>query len=165
MPTHCSAAIVHAPHPWVRAFGFAGLLTALWVSLAAAQARQAAIRVNVTVLDFAASDVLGAHAVGHPVSDAVLGAALDSDTWRITSGRSPEVSLQAEQLESGMRQAPRVAICETAHDAAVRCRSQRLPALRVGGGPGSPDLLVRFRREASADARAPVRLTLAHTGT
>ena len=167
MPTHRSLAITRAPRLAMQAVGLACLLTALCVSCAAAQARRAAIRVNVMVLDFAASDVLGAHAVGHTVSDASLGAERDSDTWRVTSGLSPELSLQAERIESGrgLGQAPRVAICEAAPDAAVRCRDQHLPALQVGGGPGSPDLLVRFRREAGADARTPVRLTLAYTGT
>jgi len=165
VPTHRSLAITRAPRLAMQAVGLACLLTALCVSCAAAQARRAAIRVNVMVLDFAASDVLGAHAVGHTVSDASLGAERDSDTWRVTSGLSPELSLHAEQIESGVGQAPRVAICEAAHDAAVRCRHQPLPALQVGGGPWSPDLLVRFRREAGGDAQTPVRLTLAYTGT
>ena len=166
MPTHRSAAITRVPR-LSRQIGLACLLTALWVSFAAAQTRQAAIRVNVTVLDFSTSDVLGAHAVGHTAPAASLGAERDSDTWRITSGLSPELSLRAERIGSGpgVGWAPRLAICEAMRDAAPRCRDRRLPALQVGGGSGNPDLIVRFRRETGPAGGTPVRLTLAHTGT
>jgi hypothetical protein len=160
---HASAAVGHHGYVWVRAFGLACLLTALWMSLASAQTRRAAIRVNATVLDAAASDVLGAHALAAHGADAPLGAALDGDGWRITAGGSPALSLRAERLgPTGERgPGPRVAICEVAENAAAKCRNQQLPGLHVSSASRAGDLLVRFGR----DAGAPVRLTLAYTGT
>jgi hypothetical protein len=148
---------------WMRAFGLAGLLTTLWVSFASAQSRRAAIRVNVTVLDAAASDVLGAHALAPAPVDARLAASPHGDAWRITAGASPELSLRAERLEPGhgLGPAPQVAICESVDDTVSRCRDQRLPALPVNGAYRGSDLVVRFRQ----DGGAPVRLTLAYTGT
>jgi hypothetical protein len=148
VPTHRSAAIVRSAHAWVRAFGLACLLTALWVSVASAQTRRAAIRVNATVLDAASSDVLGA--------------ALDGDAWRISAGGRPDLSLRAERIGSDRRDGrpTEVAICE-ALDAMVTCRDRRLPAHEKRDAFQDSALVVRFRR----DGGAPVRLTLAYTGT
>jgi hypothetical protein len=139
-------------------------LTALWISCATAQSRRAAIQVNVTVLDAAASDVLGAHAIAPAPSDAPAGG---RDAWRITAGRAPELSLQAERVEPrhAVGQGPSVAICETDRDVAATCRDRRLPVLQLSGGFGVSGLVVRFRRDAGPDAGTPVRLTLAYTGT
>lgn len=150
-------------YAWVRAFGLACLLTTLWVSFASAQTRRAAIRVHATVLDAAASDVLGAHALAAPRAEAPPGAALDGDAWRITAGGSPDLSLRAERIgpDDGAELGSRVTICEVTDDAATRCRGQALPGLHLTSASRDGDLLVRLGR----DAGVPVRLTLAHTGT
>jgi type IV pilus biogenesis protein CpaD/CtpE len=153
--THCSAA-VRAPCTGLRALGLAGLLLALCAPQASAQARNAAIRVNVTVLDLEDSDVLGARA---------MPAASAHDDWRITSGRRTELSLFAEHVGAGAvaRRADWVAICEVVDAAATNCREHLLPALRAQGARRTPDLVVRVRPGRSAST-APVRLTLAYTG-
>lgn len=155
MLTHCFAA-TRAPCTGLRVLGLAGLLLALGVPPASAQARNAAIRVNVTVLDLEDSDVLGARAV--PAASA------QSD-WRITSGRQTELSLLAENVGAGavVRRADWVAICEMANAAATNCREHPLPALHVSAGRRSPDLVVRLR-SGPMPGTAPVRLTLAYTG-
>jgi hypothetical protein len=149
VPRPRSAVITHHAHPWVRALGLACLLTALWVSFASAQTRRAAIRVNVTVLDAAVSDVLGA--------------ALDGDAWRITAAGSPELSVRAERIGTDRRDSrgTEVAICEALDEVVTKCRDQRLPVLEMSGASRDSGLVVRLRRNGGA----PVRLTLAYTGT
>jgi hypothetical protein len=142
--------------------GFAGLLAALPLTHAAAQERTAAIRVQVTVLNAMDADVLGAHALTERWSDATGGAVPDGLAWRITSGRGPELSLQAERVAAAsVVGAPRSAVCEVAHAATSACQGQLLPALGVSGGYGTPGLIVQLRRGPTPAAEAPVRLTLA----
>jgi hypothetical protein len=162
VPAHRSISVSRTPRAFLRALGLAALLTTLSVTLATAQERNAAIRVHVTVLDVADSDVLGAHAMAEASVNAAVGATPAGLAWRITSGRSPELSLRAENIAAGsLRGAPRVAICEVAHAAASACQGQLLPALRVSGGYGTPGLIVQLRSGPTPAMEAPVRLTLA----
>jgi hypothetical protein len=164
VPAHRSISVSRTPRAFLRALGLAALLTTLSVTLATAQERNAAIRVHVTVLDVADSDVLGAHAMAEASVNAAVGATPAGLAWRITSGRSPELSLRAENIAAGsLRGAPRVAICEVVDEAAANCQDHPLPALRLSGGHGSPDLVVQWRRGVTPGGEPPMRLTLAST--
>jgi hypothetical protein len=160
VPTHRSTSLSRAPRARLRALGLAGLLATLSVTHAAAQERNAAIRVQVTVLNATTADVLGAHALTEGWSDATGGAVPDGLAWRITSGRGPELSLRAERVAAAAG-VPRSAVCEVAHAAASTCQGQLLPALRVSGGHGTPGLIVQLRSGPTPAMEAPVRLTLA----
>jgi len=164
VPTHRSTSHSRVPRARLRALGLAGLLATLSVTHAAAQERNAAIRVQVTVLNATTSDVLGAHAMSEASVTAAVGATPPGLAWRITSGRSPELSLRAESIAAvSLRGATRVAICEVVDEAAANCQDHPLPALRLSGGHGSPDLVVQLRRGVTPDGEPPMRLTLAST--
>jgi hypothetical protein len=162
VPTHRSTPVARAPRACLRALGLAGLLATLSVTRAAAQERNAAIRVQVTVLNAAHADVLGAHALTEGWSDATGGAVPDGLAWRITSGRGPELSVRAERVAAASAAVlPRSAVCEVARAAASACQGQMLPALRVSGGYGTAGLIVQLLSGTTPATEAPVRLTLA----
>jgi len=158
VPAHRSTPVSRT----LRALGIAGLLAALPATRAAAQERNAAIRVQVTVLNATDADVLGAHALAERWSDATGGPVSDGLAWRITSGRGPELSLRTERVvAASVTGTPRSAVCEVAHATASACQGQLLPALRVSGGYGTPGLIVRMRSGPTPATEPLVRLTLA----
>ena len=163
------------PIHWMRAACCAGALAAFAVAPVGAQRRSASVRVNVTVLDFAASDVIGAHGVqptgASPALGASAGVRQDGETWRITSGSSSAVGVRLEALGASAESAfaPSVALCQVVARMPADCRQQEIPAARISAGDTHPDLLLRFRPGAvpvpDGSGASPLRLTIAYIGS
>jgi len=136
-------------------------LAVLCASSAAAQGRNAAIRVSATVRDVANSDMIGAHALAatDPRAGSVVGVVSESGSWRITSGRSGQIGLQVETADaaSGASPVSYVTICSDGDAEPADCRMRRAPLLEVSADGALPDFVVRVGR----GPLAPVRLTVA----
>jgi hypothetical protein len=133
---------------------------------AVAQGRSAGIRVSAQVRDAAELDLIGAHAVKEADTRAAAAGSTVSESaaWRITSGRSGQVGLQLETVDSASGDStPYVTICDDADPDPTACRRHRAPLLAVSTGGALPAFVVRVGGGASreAEARTSMRLTVA----
>jgi len=148
------------------------LALALLVTVPArAQVRSASVRVNVTVLDFATSDVIGVHGIapsdqtpaGHHA-----GVRGDGASWRITTGGSSAVGVRLESVGTrGTEPSASLSLCGTA-DGPGTCRPEHLPAALVASGSSIAGLLLRLGGSGAGDREdvdRSVRLTIDYLGS
>jgi len=160
-----------------RLHGWRAVCGALTLVLLAAvtvrgQTRTASVRVNVTVLDFAMSDVIGVHAIAasdQMAAGRAAGAHREGASWRITTGGGSVVGLRLESLGAAGTALPQaVSLCEVAAGPSA-CRPAHLPATRVTSAMPSSEWLLRLgeslRAEDGDRADRIVRLTIDYVGT
>ena len=153
---------------WLTSVCHVILVTMLFVSSATAQARHATIGVAVTVRGLEDADVIGAGALAsgdaRPSTPVVSGSVLESGSWRISSGGSPEIGLRVEALGGDTNgSAPYVTVCD---DGDGDCQYERCPTLRMR--PGTAETYVvrvrwKTRERRESVGQRPVRLTVAYT--
>lgn len=157
-------------HRWCAACGALTLVLLVAVP-GQAQTRSASVRVNVTVLDFAISDVIGVHGIAtsdQGSAGQTAGARLYGDTWRITTGGSSAVGVRLESLgAAGAAAPPAVSLCEVAARPAT-CRPEHLPTTHVTTAMPSSEWLLRVgeipRAEGGREEERVVRLTIDYVG-
>ena len=137
-----------------------------------AQTRSASVRVHVTVLDFAASDVIGVHGVAPAELIAApaglaAGTRRNGESWRITTGGSSAVGVRLESVGRRVNALPAVSLCEVAGPVET-CRSEHIPASHIAPIGPSSELLLRLGSSSGGgdDGRGrSVRLTLDYIGS
>jgi hypothetical protein len=155
---------------WLTSVCHVILVTMLVASPATAQSRGATIGVAATVRGLDDASVIGAGALAHgdvrPTAQVVSGRILESGSWRISSGGSPEIGLSVEVLDDAPGgSVPYVAVCDEG-EGGGDCRYEPSPTLRMDSGKAE-SYVVRVRWKATGhrgtSERRPVRLTVAYT--
>jgi hypothetical protein len=141
-----------------------GLMLGAVPSMASAQSREAAIRVQATVRGITDVDMIGAHALADGAAPARTSGVAASGAWRITSGRSSSVGIQVE--DAGMpagNPGQAITICDTAEGREEVCEPYVAPRLEARTDGALPDFVVRVGRSAPPRDRVEsrVRLTVA----